>query len=126
MLSICQMRLYSHHATFLTNKIASFWYGLCEHFLHQNLHSVLKYSNFEYFCSHLMVHLPSISGHLIFTVLFQTSLRSSEARCEVQKFISEFASGFVNKGLDWPLNSKKPIKCLVQFTNQLTNSEMGF
>ena len=33
------------------------------------------------------------------------SLSHSEFRCEVHKFISEFASRFVNKDCDWPLNS---------------------
>ena len=57
--------------------------------------------------------LQSISANFSLYKTFRTSLRRSEGRCEVQKFISEFASQFVNKGCDWPLNSKKPIKCLV-------------
>ena len=52
----------------------------------------------------------------LFTVIFRISLRSSYVCCKVPKFISEFASRFVNKGCDWPLNSKKPIKCLVYKT----------
>ena len=61
-------------------------------------------------------------------MIFRTSLRSSEVRCEVQKFISKFTSQFVNKGCDWLLNSMKPIKCLVykrivkfEFRNELLN-----
>ena len=58
-------------------------------------------------------------------------MRSSEIRCEVQKFISEFASRFVNKGSDWPLNLAKPIKCLVykpawEFWNELSNFATNF
>ena len=49
----------------------------------------------------------------LFTLTFGTSLQILEIRCEVQKFISEFASQFVNKDCDWPLNSTKPIKFLV-------------
>ena len=53
-------------------------------------------------------------------------MRSSEVRCEVQKFISEFTSQFVNKGCDWLRSSMKPIKCLVykpacEFCNELLN-----
>ena len=58
--------------------------------------------------------------------IFRTSWRSSEVRCEVQKFVSEFTSQFVNKGCDWLLNTMKPIKCLVykpacEFWNELLN-----
>ena len=63
--------------------------------------------------------------------MFRTSLWSSEVRCEVQKFISEFTSQFVNKGCDWLLNSMKPIKCLVykpacEFWNELLNFATNF
>ena len=37
--------------------------------------------------------LQSISGNF--------SLKDCELRCEVQKFISEFASWFVNQAFDW-------------------------
>ena len=63
--------------------------------------------------------------------MFRTLLWSSEVRCEVQKFISEFTSQFVNKGCDWLLNSMKPIKCLVykptcEFWNELLNFATNF
>ena len=50
----------------------------------------------------------------------------TEVRCEVQKFISEFGSQFVNRDCDWPLNSMKPIKFLIhkpacEFRNELLN-----
>ena len=45
-------------------------------------------------CLCLFASLP-----LCISLIFRTSLRSSEIRCEVQKFISEFASRFVIKNL---------------------------
>ena len=55
-----------------------------------------------------------------------SSLGISQVHCEVQKFISEFASQFVNKDCDWPFNSMKPIKFLIhnpvcEFRNELLN-----
>ena len=46
--------------------------------------------------THHSATLQSISDNFSLYIIFRTSLRSSEIRCEVQKFISEFASGFVN------------------------------
>ena len=62
---------------------------------------------------------------------FATVHSTSELRCEVQKFISEFTSRFVTKGCDWLPNSMKPIKCLVykpacEFRNELLNFGTNF
>jgi hypothetical protein len=45
--------------------------------------------------------------------MFRTSLRSSQVRCKIRKFMLEFTSQFVNKVPDWSLKWKKPIKCVV-------------
>ena len=75
--------------------------------------------------------MSSISGHFSLYIIFRISLRSSYVRCKVPKFISEFASRFVNKGYDWPLESKNPIKCLVyklacEFWNELLDFITNF
>ena len=64
----------------------------------------------------VLLQLQSISANF--------SLQYSALLCEVQKFISELLCSFVNKGCDWPLNSKRQIKCL--FYKTLANSEMNF
>ena len=64
----------------------------------------------------VLLQLQSISANF--------SLQYSALLCEVQKFISELLCSFVNKGCDWPRNSKRQIKCL--FYKTLANSEMNF
>ena len=57
---------------------------------------------------HCMIHY--------FIAKFTNSLQSSQIRCEVHKFISEFTGQFLNKGYDWPLNSKTFSQSNAQFT----------
>ena len=89
-------------------------------------------------CSTLLLHclmLESFTcdeekGYCRFQLTFQCNIPklvgNSQVRCEVQKFISEFGSQFVNKDCDWPFNSMKPIKFLIhkpacKFRNELLN-----
>ena len=44
--------------------------------------------------------------------MFRTTFRSSQVRCEVQKFM-KFTGKIVNKASDWLLQQAKPMKCLV-------------
>ena len=55
-----QRRLDSYHVIFSTNEIALFWHCLRQAFLHKNLHTALKYSNFEYFYLNLVIYLQGI------------------------------------------------------------------
>ena len=45
--------------------------------------------------------------------MFRTSLRSSQVRCEVQKFIMRFTYQFVNNAFDWLLLLQGPIRDFV-------------
>ena len=84
----------------------------------------------------ICIHIgPFIGIKLLLSISANFSMQHSKVRwefrkfiaiCEVQKFISEFASQFVNKDCDWPLNSMKPIKFLIhkpacEFRNELLN-----
>ena len=75
---------------FLCDKLLGLpWLGLVLaqglFFLHEMI--ILVYSRFQmtFHCN-----IPN------FVAKFRSSLRSSKVRCEVQKFISEFANRFVN------------------------------
>jgi hypothetical protein len=56
--------------------------------------------------------------------MFLTSFRTSQVRCQVQKFIMKFTNRFVNKVSDWLLNQTRQSNA--QFTNPFVNFIMNF
>ena len=63
----------------------------------------------------IMLNDLAITVHFrsLFIVILRASSKSSEIRCEVQKFISGFASRFVNYAFDWLVRVSGPITAFV-------------
>ncbi len=63
------------------------------------------------------INVPTTTGitvdfNSLLTEMFRTSFRTSEVRCEVQKFTMKWTSMFVNKVSDWLHVRKQPIRIL--------------
>ena len=74
---------------------------------------VCKYVRWKFVKKQAICNLTIIivNFNLLFTEIFQTSFRTLEVHCEVQKFTMKSTSRFVNKVSNWLHVRKQPIKC---------------
>jgi hypothetical protein len=122
----------SHSRCLAKSSLCAVWWQLDVRSWYQAFSYSLSLGGQDYMCYHFWFLLYSrkfenfkiLPFTVDFNLLFTQMFRTSQIRCQVQKFIMKFTNRFVNKASDWLLNQTSQSNA--QFINLFVNFIMNF